>query len=343
MALRLLNSSCTVKQALEVLNLSNVSLVAVVDDINTVLGTITDGDIRRFLLSDKSLNDTCTSAMNSNFKYILKGESSSHAKCIAKEESISEILVLEPNKQFYSSISLYDVTYDNNSNVPVVIMAGGRGSRLMPLTKDVPKPMIDVSGQPMLLRQINLLKDYGFSKIYISVNYLKDYIMDYFGDGSHFGVEIDYLIEQKPLGTAGSLSLIDDSLKYKNYLVMNADILHDVDLSSLIRYHLEENVSATVAANTLKTQMQFGVLNISDSRLISIEEKPIYSHLVNAGIYVINSHIINSLSPDEHIDMTTMLENIIEVGESVSVFPIHEDWIDVGIHTTLQQARDRYQ
>lgn len=343
MALRLLNSSCTVKQALECLNLSNISLVAVVDDLNTVLGTITDGDIRRFLLCDKSLNDICTGAMNSNFKFIYKGEPSSHVKSMAKEDGISEVLVLESNNQFHSSILLHDAIHGNNCNVPVVIMAGGRGSRLMPLTKDVPKPMIDVSGQPMLLRQINRLKEYDFSKIYISVNYLKDYIIDYFGDGSDFGVEIDYLIEEKPLGTAGSLSLIDNPLKFKNYLVMNADILHDIDLSSLLRYHHEENVSATVAANTLKTQMQFGILNISDTRLISIEEKPIYSHLVNAGIYVINSHVISSLSHNERIDMTDLLENIIAIRESVSVFPIHENWIDVGIHTTLQQARDRYQ
>lgn len=216
-------------------------------------------------------------------------------------------------------------------------MAGGLGKRLRPYTENCPKPMLPVGGKPMLEILLEQCIDSGFRKFYISVNYLKDQIIDYFGDGNAWGVSIDYLLENEPLGTAGSLQLIPDKLK-EPLLVMNGDVLTRLNPSQLLRFHIEHQAAATLCVREYTTTIPFGVVQTNGVELAGFAEKPSYRELVNAGVYVIDPLLIPLLPPHQKTDMPTLLQNAQKAGHHVAVCPIHEYWIDVGNPDALNKA-----
>jgi len=238
---------------------------------------------------------------------------------------------------------LLDVIQVDGSQQPsslpnvVVIMAGGKGTRLHPYTLDCPKPMLPIAGKPMLHILLDQCISYGFDHIYISVNYLKEQIIDYFGDGSRFGVKIEYLVEEIPLGTAGSLQLIP-VVPNVPFLVMNGDVLTQLDFRHLLQYHNEHKSDATICAREDQFQLPFGVVKHSDSNFIAIEEKPITKYLVNAGVYVLGPEILKLIQTNTYLDMPTLLTKAKETGYKVNVCPLHEYWIDVGRPESLKQA-----
>ena len=216
-------------------------------------------------------------------------------------------------------------------------MAGGRGQRLSPLTNSCPKPMLKIGDKHILEIIIENCFRQGFRKFYLSVNYLKDQIIDYFGDGSKFGIDIEYLIEDKPLGTAGSLHLLPKS-KSKNFIIINGDILTNFEFLNLIDYHKKHEAKATLCARQHKINIPFGVIQTNGVDIIDINEKPDICNYVNAGIYMIDKSIIKLIPKNEYLDMPDLLLLTKNLDKKVIVCPIHEYWLDIGEIDSLKSA-----
>jgi NDP-sugar pyrophosphorylase family protein len=221
-----------------------------------------------------------------------------------------------------------------------VIMAGGEGRRLRPLTDSRPKPMMEVAGRPILERIVLHLVGYGIKRIFISVNYLAEVIREHFGNGERFGCAIEYLHESRPLGSGGALSLLPRGMEHP-MLVMNGDLVSQFDVSRLLDHHERERAAATVAARHHRIDIPFGVLEVRDGRLEALNEKPSTHFLINAGIYVLEPQLLGRVPAERFYPLTTLFEQLLAEGRTVSVYPLEEDWIDVGRREDLSRANGR--
>jgi len=336
-----LKNSATIKEAIRIIERGSVQIALVVDSEKRLLGTVTDGDIRRCLLRGDNLESNVQNAMNPNFHALPSNASEIKAEMIMGDRLLHQIPGLDSagrvNRLFVQKDMLPSKVLKN----PVVLMAGGQGKRLLPATKNCPKPMLEISGKPMLEIIMERCIQAGFRNFHISVNYLKEKIIDHFGNGDKWGVEICYLEENKPLGTAGSLSLIPDEPNHP-LLVINGDILTRIDFIQLLDFHNEQKASATICVRELETEFPYGIVTSKNYQVESIKEKPTLSHNVNAGIYVLEPRMLSYLSKDMRWDMTTLLEKGKTKGEAIFVFPIHEYWRDIGQITALEQANGEW-
>jgi|APSaa5957512535_1039671.scaffolds.fasta_scaffold07007_3 dTDP-glucose pyrophosphorylase len=337
----------SIKDAIKVIESVNERLAIVFDHNGKVLGALTDGDIRRAILNGISISDFATKAMNSN-PVIANIDDSEHTfDQLLEKNNIRSILLLDSNDLF---IKTYSGPSSTNTNIEAsnsikntfsfaVIMAGGEGTRLRPITSTLPKPMIDINGTPLLERQIKNLRGIGIKKIYISVNYLGKVIQDYFGDGRKWGVQIDYLKEDKKLGTAGGLSLIGDIKDSINFLVINGDILTESNLLNLYHFHKEYKSQVTIGAVNHHVRIPYGVIKQKSGRMIELIEKPVESYLCNAGIYALTSKALKAIPKRTFWNMTDLIDHCLLMSEVVSVFPVHEYWSDIGTPSDLEKAR----
>ena len=327
----------TLKQAISVIQNSKEKVALIVNDQNQLIATVTDGDIRRSLLIGNGPESPISKSLYTNFISIKQVSKSLFdiALTTMRRYSIRQLPVLN-NQGEVVALYFIDDSITNLSN-SVVLMAGGRGKRLRPHTANCPKPMIEIGNKPMLEIILENCISTGLSKFYISVNYLKEQVMDYFQDGTKWGVSIDYLIEQEPLGTAGSLTLLPEDLS-EPFLVINGDILTRLNPSNLIHFHKKEQSIATLGVRKHSVTVPFGVVETDGDKLISFEEKPTYDYLINAGVYVLNPSIIDIIARNEFIDMPSLLRLAKSKGYKVSVCPIHEYWIDVGNPKSLKEA-----
>ncbi len=310
----------------------------VVDEAGRIVGSVTDGDIRRGILAEVPLDAPIRRIMNPKPAVLDVGEDSESALRIMRHQHIHQLPVVDAQGQVVDVISLDDALAVNDLDNWVVIMAGGMGSRMWPLTKDLPKPMLPVADRPLLEHIVRSLADQGLRKLFVSVNYLADTIRDHFGDGSAFGLEIDYLAEPEPLGTCGGLSLLRERPE-RPLLVMNGDLLTHVNFRELLGFHARQNSLATVCVREYYYEVPFGVVEIEGSDLTQLVEKPVYRHLVNAGIYVLEPEALDHLNAGERLDMTQLLARLMRQGARPAVFPIHEYWRDVGRADDLEMAR----
>ena len=320
---------------------SSAQIALVVDDNNRLLGTLTDGDIRRALLDGETLDVSAEKLMNRDFSFVYEYEDKVSILDKMRRESIRHIPVLDKYGSVVELLLLQELLTPVDLENPVVIMAGGKGTRLRPHTENCPKPMIHVDGRPMLEILLEQCISSGFKKFYLSVNYLKEQIIDYFEDGSRWGVSISYLIEDRPLGTAGSLRLLPSEVD-KAFLVLNGDVLTRLDPGHLLRFHSEHNSDATMCVREHVVTIPFGVVETNGTNLVNIQEKPTYRNLVNAGVYVIDPKVLKLLQPNTLTDMPSLLESAQKSGYNVSVCPIHEYWIDVGRPETLRKAHKEW-
>ena len=235
-----------------------------------------------------------------------------------------------------------DLALAQQSDHWVVLMAGGLGSRLKPITDDIPKPLIKVGDKPILETVLGGFAKAGFGKFFISVNYKAEMIRDYFGDGSAWGVEIDYLEENERLGTAGALSLLPERPR-RPFFVMNGDLLTTVNFDQMLKYHHAHQAFSTVCVREHSITVPFGVIDFDDHRLLGIREKPTQKFFVNAGVYLLDPGVLDHLSANEAVDMPTLIERTIAAGKPSVVFPLREYWIDVGRLDDLQRASDEFQ
>jgi NDP-sugar pyrophosphorylase family protein len=237
-----------------------------------------------------------------------------------------------------TDLHLYeDFTVENKRINTVVIMAGGRGSRLYPKTENCPKPLLQISGKPILEHVINRAKTQGFSRFVISIHYLGEMIEEYFGDGKSFGVTIEYLREEAPLGTAGGLGSLTTSPDIP-FIVTNGDVITDISYGELIDFHLQQNSMATMAVRKFDLVNPFGVVKLSGNRIVGFEEKPIISSMINAGVYALNPEALNYLTKGAHSNMPELFQQLREAGHQISAYPIFEGWMDLGTPQDLLAA-----
>jgi len=333
----LIQPQTSIYNAMQVINSNEFQLALVTDKNNLLLGTITDGDIRRAILRGKKLEENAEKIMNKDYKYIRNDQSNSRAFELMKDSGLKQIPVLNKNNELINLIVENRTLNEKKKNNHILIMAGGKGKRLMPFTRECPKPMIKVSGKPMLEIILKQCIESGFNKFYFSVNYLKEQIINYFGDGSKWGISIEYLIEDQPLGTAGCMTYINKEIS-KPLIVINGDILTKFNLHNILSFHNESKSQATIAAREYSVNIPYGILAIEGHELQNILEKPTYKYLVNAGIYVINPNHVKELKAEEYLDMTDFLINLKKRGKKIGVCPIHEYWLDVGIPEALSKA-----
>ena len=328
-------------RSMEAINSSSYHIALVVDASNKLLGILTDGDVRRAMLDGATLKTPAELVMNNDFCSVSYNLSNKDALSLLRSKGLRHLPIVSQDGFLQDLIYIDDLTASVVLPNAVVIMAGGLGKRLLPFTEKCPKPMLMVNGKPMLEILIDQCISYGLTDIFVSVNYLKEQIIDYFQDGSQKGVKISYLIEDKPLGTAGSLQLLPKSLS-SPFLVMNGDVLTQLDFRHLLQFHTQNNGIATICGREYEASIPFGVIRHRGSILTSLEEKPTYKHLVNAGIYVLEPSILDLLKLDQALDMPTLLQTAMTKNYQVNVCPIHEYWLDVGRPETLTQAHQEW-
>jgi len=313
-------------------------IALVVDQNNKLLGTVTDGDVRRGLLRGLTLEAGVTEIMNTSPTTATESDDPREVIEKAIPRSIHQVPVLNDAGSVIGLITETDLVQQDVTTTPVVLMAGGKGVRLYPLTADVPKPMLKIGDTPILEIIIRKLQAQGFRDIYISVNYLANLIEDHVKDGAWLGVNVTYLHEDQPLGTAGAMGQLRGKLA-EPFVVMNSDLLTNVDLRQLVRFHKKAGAKATLGVREYQFQIPYGVVNIEGNEVESISEKPIHRSMVSAGIYALDPWALELVPEGEYCDMPTLLDKMRIEGEKVAAFPIHESWLDIGRHDDLDQAR----
>ena len=338
-----LNYKETLLNALKNLEKNNAQIVLVIDKKGKLLGTISDGDIRRNLIVGKSLKTKVTEIMNKNFVSLDKDFSKQNILEIMRTKDINQIPIIDKDGKVIDIVLLRElIKITKNYENPVLIMAGGIGSRLMPFTENCPKPMLRVGEKPILEILLERLIENGFRNFYISVNYLKEQIIDYFNDGKKWNVNIRYLKEKKRLGTAGSLSLLPKNLK-EPFIVMNGDILTKFNIYQLLDFHKKNHSFATICAREYEFKVPFGVIESNGIELREIVEKPTYKSFVNAGVYMFDPQVLKIIKSNESLDMPELIERIRNLKKKINVCPIHEYWIDIGRHETLNKAHQSWE
>lgn len=335
----LVKPACTLLDALEIINDEALRVVLVVDESHSLLGVVTDGDIRRGLLRNLPLTADIAQVMNTTPYTAAIDTPRDELIAIMESHDILSIPLLDSGKVVGLETlhhALSKPVYQN----PVFIMAGGFGTRLRPLTDHCPKPMLKIGDKPILETVIRNFIKAGFVNFYISTHYMPELIQQHFGDGSSFGVKISYVHEQSPLGTGGSLGLLPKDLpKNLPLIMMNGDVLTKVDFQRLLEFHIEHDADATMCVREYDYQIPYGVINGEGNRITSMVEKPIQRFFVNAGIYVVSSAVIQSVPENHHIDMPTLLEQHMNKRNNVLMFPIHEYWLDIGRMDDFNRAQ----
>ena len=337
------SSGAIVKDAIKILNAQKGKIVIVVNSDNVVVGTITDGDIRRALLNGVTVNYPVEKVMNKKFLFIRQENySEQEARNLLIKHSIKQLPILDTNKSLVSIIFSDDIKDETCAKENcVVIMAGGMGKRLGKITNDCPKPMLLVNNKPIIEHIIDRMRSYGFSKYYVTVNYLKENIKSYLGNGSKKGIDIQYIEEKQFLGTAGSLSLLEFDTDLP-IIVLNGDVLSMVDFDELLHYFEISKTFGTVCAREHSINIPYGVIQADKNDVTKILEKPDHSCYVNAGIYVFNPAFKNFLDKGVYCDMPTLINELVKKNYKINYFPIHEYWVDVGIPETLIKANDEW-
>ena len=331
----------TVKDALWVLNDLGVAsnVLFIVDENNQLFGTLTDGDIRRGLLEDLDVKSPAVLAANTNFKFIRDDCNTAQKVKQYKQEGIRFVPLLDENNVLLSVLDLHL----SLGFLPVnaVIMAGGKGQRLMPLTANIPKPMLKVGTKPILEHNIDRLVKFGITNIHISINYLGHIITNYFDNGSSKNINIQYLEETKPLGTIGSVKLTD---KYERdyILLMNSDLLTDINFEDFFTQFVESKADMSVATIPYNIDIPYAVLETNkENTVLALSEKPRYTYFSNAGIYLFKKQLLDMIPCDEFYNATDLMEAVIEQGKKLITFPILGYWLDIGrINDYLKAQED---
>ncbi len=331
----------TLINTMKIIDESSLQFAAIVDEKNHLLGTVTDGDIRRSLLRGDGLEVEIHKVMNPNPFCATIGKKYSEYRKMMRAKSLRQLPIVNENNKIVDII-FFDKDSVNNTENTVVLMVGGLGTRLRPMTNEIPKPMLKVGGKPILETIIEGFKQYGYTNFILSVNYKKEIIQDYFQNGKALDVTIRYIEEKKRMGTAGALSLLPEKPKNPIF-VMNGDLLTQVNFEQLMNFHIEHKSVATMCVREYEYQIPYGVIETEGESLISIKEKPVHKSFVNAGIYVLNPEALNYIPSNEFYDMPQLFENLMKNSQKTTVFPIREYWLDIGRKDDFEKANSDYE
>ena len=332
-----LSESASIKETISNLDDVAIQIVLVCDAKNILIGTVSDGDIRRGLLKGLNLNSSIESVIHRNPLVVPETLSRELVLELMAANKVKQIPIVDQSNRVVG-LHLWDemTTPAVRGNV-IVIMAGGKGTRLRPYTENCPKPMLAVGGKPLLEHIILRAKSEGFEKFVVSINYLGHMIEDYFGSGAKLGVRIEYLREDSPLGTAGALSLLSP-IPDRSFVVTNGDVMTDVRYGELIDFHERHKADATMAVRLHEWQHPFGVVQMRGVEIVGFEEKPIYRCNINAGIYAMSPTTLKYLARGEPSDMPPLFERLQARGLRTIAYPMHEPWLDVGRPADLDIA-----
>ena len=323
-----------VTDAIKVLEASDSKVclvVAELDGTNNLIGTITDGDIRRAILGGINVESECSKVMNSSPYSVSKKLTVSKLEDLLVEHQFRHLPIVSDEGNllglYYSELLVPDFIKDTL----FVIMAGGFGTRLRPYTETLPKPMLEIEGKPILQHIIEKARGSGFYKFVLILHYLPESIKIYFGDGSKFGVSIEYVTEEVPLGTAGGLSLLDlEDSNYSLILVTNGDLISDINFQDIVQYHIKQNAFATMSVREHKLVNEFGTVEISGNTITGFKEKPVTLSSINAGIYVLNNEALSLLVKGEKKNMPDLFMDSVLLGHRTVAYYLYEGWNDVG-------------
>lgn len=339
----LLGEDAKILDAARVIDSTFAKIAIIVNKENVLLGCVTDYDVRKAVLRGISMSETSVNEiMSKQPKTALEGLSDTIIHKMFLYRNVRQLPIVNRDNIVCGLKTLWEYETRNIKRAnPVVLMAGGLGTRLRPLTDNCPKPLLKIGGKPILEIILENFIQQGFYNFYISVNYKAEMIEKYFGDGSNYSVSINYLKENKRLGTAGALSLLPESLK-EAVIVMNGDLLTKVDFNQLLDYHIYRNADATMCVREYSYQVPYGVIDIDNLEIKMLREKPSYTFFVNAGMYVLQPDIIKEIPHDTFFDMTDLFNLNIQKKKRNLAFPIREYWIDVGRMEDFERASEEF-
>ena len=336
-----LRQNATIKEALGIIDSGAMQIALVVDDNDKLLGTLTDGDIRRGILRGLDLDSSIETIVFKEPAIAKISSTKEEILKIALSKKLHQIPIVDDNGIVLDLKEIEELVEPKIKTSRVILMVGGLGTRLRPLTQDTPKPMLKVGNKPILQTIVERFAEYGFVNITMCVNFNASIIRDYFSDGKEFGVNIDYVLEEKRMGTAGALSLLKERPS-EPFFVMNGDLLTNVNFEHIFNYHILNKATATMCVREYDYEVPYGVVKMNDNKIIEIAEKPVQKFFVSAGIYMLSPEILDLIPKNEFYDMPTLFEKAISKGKNVISFPIHEYWIDIGRLEEYQKANEEY-
>lgn len=339
-----LTEDASVLEAIGLMDRSHLGIVLVVDDKRRLIGTVTDGDVRRAILRNLDLKVRVTEILDSKagsrwatpVSAPIGVDKSVYLNLLKKHE-ILHLPLLDSQRQVVGLVTLDEFVSSEPQPLQAVIVAGGAGTRLRPLTDDLPKALLPIGSRPLMEIMIDQLREAGIRRVNVTTHHKGEKIADHFGDGRRLGVELRYVTEDQPLGTAGGLGLMDsngDAL-----LVINGDILTQVDFRAMVAFHRAEQADLTVAVRPLEWRLPYGVVECEGVSVRRLTEKPVLTHLVNAGIYLLEPSVHRFIPDGRQFDMTDLIERLLAAGRPVAGFPIHEYWLDIGRPEDYQRAQ----
>ena len=331
------SQASTLNDVARVLEYGKAQVACIVDDHGCLLGILTEGDLRRAQLSGVKLTEPVTLVMNTDAIVARQGLRVTEYGQILREHNIGNLPLVDAQRRL-SGIAVRVSKTDEAFETWAVVMAGGFGTRLAPLTDNTPKPLLPVGGIPILERVIRSLAQSGIQRIILSVFHNADQIRDYCGDGSRWNVKISYIQEETPCGTAGALSLIEDRPR-DYFLIMNADILTNIAFANLIDFHSQQHMVATMCVYEEMYQIKHGVVNFNGPYVTNIDEKPIHSYFINAGIYVLNAEVLDMIPKGIHYDMPDLFKNLVHKDMKPAAYPIRDLWLDIGTIDDYERAQ----
>ena len=337
-----IGTDATLRQAMEAIDRSSMQLALIVGDDLCLKGLITDGDIRRAILRGVSLETMVSDVMRTNPMVFRSQDSRDYVIRHMQKRKISHAPLLDASNKVIDLYILNELLSKRARSNPVLLMAGGLGTRLRPLTEKIPKPLLKVGNTPILETILTSFIENGFSHFYLAVNYKSEMIESYFGDGSRWDVEIKYLHEKKRLGTAGAQSLLPKDMQ-EPIIVMNGDLLTKVDFGEFLDCHMEQASVATMGVREYSWQVPYGVVELEGSQISRIEEKPVHHCYVNAGMYVLSPEAVHRVPAEEYLDMPDLFRGIVAEKKKTAVYPIRDYWMDIGQMDDFRQAQGEYE
>ena len=333
----LVQSHLSLKEGLRILNyLGFDAIIFVISVEGKLMGSLTDGDVRRGLLSDLDLKSEIINFLQPNPRFLKRGEYDIHEVIELRNNGYNIIPVLDKNEVVVNVINFrYFKSY---LPVDAVIMAGGRGERLKPLTDNIPKPLLPVGNKPIIMHNLDRLRLFGIDDFWISLRYLGSKIKDFIGDGKDDGINVNYVTEDTPLGTIGSVSLIDD-FQHDYILVMNSDLLTNIDFEKFFLDFLASGADLSVATIPYNVNIPYAILSTSNNLVSSFQETPTYTYFANAGIYLMKKSVCNLIPKNMFYNTTDLLQCLLDGKKIVTSFPLRGYWLDIGKHDDYSKAQ----
>jgi dTDP-glucose pyrophosphorylase len=337
----LVRDDATIREAIRAIDESALQIALIVDIEQRLLGTVTDGDVRRGLLRGTALDTPVAEIMNRDPIACPVTLGREAALAVMRGSDVKQVPLVDDSGRVVGLELIGDVIKRTPRANWVVLMAGGLGQRLRPLTADCPKPMLPVGGTPILEIILKNFVRQGFERFFLAVNYKAEMVRRHFGDGSRWGVAIDYIEERDKLGTAGALGLLPERPR-EPLVIMNGDLLTAINFTSMLEFHAEHQATATMAVREHTVEVPFGVIDLADDYLAGLTEKPRYSWFINAGVYVIEPSVLDLVEPGLALDMPALFERVLKRNDKIAAFPIREYWRDIGRLEDLERASVDY-